>query len=84
MHKPKSMTGGSFPKASAKDDVLDEFDMVRLRRTISRPGGNVPKDAVGTIVGVWRKGELYEVEFLDPAAVLTVPALSLARRDNAS
>lgn len=83
MQKPRSVLGGVFARAPIADTTLDEHDRVRLRETFSSENGVVPKGSVGTIVGVWKKGELYEVEFLAPVqAVLTIPAMALARNDD--
>lgn len=85
MQRPKGTLSGVFARAPIAGPTLDEFDIVRLRGTVTSPSGTVPKGSVGTIVGVWKKGELYEVEFQTPSpAVLTVPAMALVRNDDAS
>lgn len=48
-------------------------------------GRMLPPGAAGAVVGIWRKGVAYEVEFNEPFhAVVTVPAEGLRHAGRAS
>lgn len=77
MRTPRNLAGSVVARAPDAA-LLKEHDVVRLRGSLNLSGREYRKGAVGTIVGIWRPGELYEVEFTEPApAVETVPAGAL-------
>ncbi|CAA2138665.1 MULTISPECIES: DUF4926 domain-containing protein [Methylobacterium] len=67
-----------------KDDpgaaLRDLDDVTLLADVTSDDGVTIPVGTAGTIVGVWRDGEAFEVEFALPeGAVATVHAGALTR-----
>ncbi|WP_375464114.1 DUF4926 domain-containing protein [uncultured Methylobacterium sp.] len=58
-----------------------ELDRVALTAAVLTDGGHaIPAGTEGTVVGVWRDGAAYEVEFAHPAGALaTVEAGHLRR-----
>jgi hypothetical protein len=71
------------PGASVRspEAPLAEHSLVALRTGLRLDDGRaLASGAVGAIVGVWRNGAAYEVEFAEPFhAVVTVSAADLAR-----
>jgi hypothetical protein len=61
--------------------VWAEHDVVSLSSPIQvNDGRSLPKGSVGAVVGIWKGGAAYEVEFNQPFhAVVTVPAPKLAQ-----
>ncbi len=59
---------------------LAEHSLAHLTSAISSDDGRLlPEGAVGAVVGIWRDGEAYEMEFQRPFhAVLTIAAGRLA------
>jgi hypothetical protein len=58
-----------------------ELEAVVLAQTIHvrSVGRDLPAGSRGTVVGVWRDGQAYEVEFATPfACLVTVPAEGLS------
>jgi hypothetical protein len=65
--------------ATAASGAFEEHSVVRLFSGVTLEDGRVlPRGAAGAVVGIWRKGAAYEVEFNEPFhAVVTVPAEDL-------
>ena len=64
------------PGAALRD--LD--DVVVLVPAVTDDGDTIPAGSEGTIVGVWKGGEAFFVEFPEPAgAIATVPPIDLRR-----
>lgn len=59
---------------SVASPVFVEHSMVRLSRACATDDGRtLPAGASGAVVGIWREGLAYEVEFSDPFhAVVTL------------
>lgn len=59
---------------------IEELSRVVLCRDVVAEGGRLPAGAAGTVVGVYRGGATYEVEFTKPFhAVATVDAAAIRR-----
>lgn len=59
---------------------IEELSRVVLCRDVMAEGGRLPAGSAGTVVGVYRGGAAYEVEFTKPFhAVATVDAAAIQR-----
>ena len=76
MDEIRTSDNASEPRAPA----FKELDDVVLAAPVhvASAGRDLPAGARGTVVGVWRNGAAYEVEFTHPfACLVTLRAMSL-------
>lgn len=69
----------AIPEPDRQIDVFQDLDRVVLLVDVDAlEGSTIKAGALGTVVGIWRGGEAYEVEFTAPVAGLaTVKADAL-------
>lgn len=60
------MTASAFVFRSQPTGPFKDLDAVRLGRSLETDDGLMPAGSEGTVVGVWRAGAAYEVEFSEP------------------
>jgi hypothetical protein len=72
------------PAAAA--GLFQEHSVVTLFSGLELEDGRMlPPGAAGAVVGIWKKGAAYEVEFNEPFhAVVTIPAEALRQAGRAS
>ena len=76
MDEVRTTGGVAEPRGSALKELDDVVLAAPVR--VAAVGRDLPAGAHGTIVGVWRNGAAYEVEFTEPfACLVTLPAKSL-------
>lgn len=69
--------------ARPAEALRDLDDVVLTVEARTRDGDTVPAGTEGTVVGVWREGAAYEVEFAEPEGALcrvTPDQIRLVRR----
>ena len=61
-----------MPSATVRrrDHIFEEFDVVRTRAALSVEGHVLPSGSHGAIVLVHRDGVAFEVEFVEPLAIV--------------
>lgn len=76
MDQVRTADNAAEPRGSAFKELDDVVLAAPVR--VAAAGRDLPAGAHGTVVGVWRDGAAYEVEFTRPfACLVTVRAASL-------
>ena len=68
------------PRGKATPPAIEELSRVALATDLEVEGGRLPAGSTGTVVGIYRQGAAYEIEFTQPFHVVaTVRADAILR-----